>query len=107
MEPMNMMAVAKQRTWFDRFIRFTVFSGYPSWPWKRDGDQTSYGVSSEVHMVFDWKDRLRVLIGGVVVVKICVDTLEDVRALDTRTAVAVVTPQVKRHLRMDSPQVNQ
>jgi len=100
MESINMTAPLKQRSWLNRLIRFTIFSGYPDWPWKNK--QLSYGVSTEVDVVLDWKDRLRVLFGGVIVIKICVDTAEDVTAIETRSAASVVHPGIKKYLVMGS-----
>lgn len=52
-----------------------------------------HGVRSHVHVHLDWRDRLRALVSGHVLVVVAVDTERDPgRPMNSRVAVCVLAP---------------
>lgn len=70
MENENCFATPIQRPLWDRLIQ--RFFGY-SEPWPFSEPPAPHAVLTGVRIVFGWKDRLRILVGGVAHTKIVID----------------------------------
>lgn len=94
----DMCATPSPRPWYERAYRrvvYKLFSPGGPFPWPQDDQQVGHGVCVEVAIVFDWKDRLRILFGGIPWARSVVSTENDPGKSATRTVVCVERPATR------------
>ncbi len=89
MELENFIATPAPKPLLKRLIQ--RFYGY-SQPWPFGEKPSPNGICTEVVTVFGWKDRLRVLLGGVVWVKVVIDCENEPGGTSSRAVTFIQQP---------------